>query len=272
MTTTASTLQLQHLRKPLLFTNSNRISFFQSHFTLNKQLLFSSNANMRVLKDVGVKPISAVGSGMEASIAETSEKLIALKNVKIVIESQEEDKMQVRVDLSGDETQKVFNKALTNLARSAPPIPGFRREKGEWGVNSCSSQFPRAVIAFPRLRIEAVHALKVSYATSFSSFMLVPREFLLQILGEDRVTNFVIQEIVTSTMADYVKKENLKVKEDKITTTQKAEELKKVFVPGNEFGFNAVLELEKPEAETESENENEAETENENEPEPEPSS
>ncbi|KAJ6379331.1 hypothetical protein OIU76_016036 [Salix suchowensis] len=243
MTTTASTLQLQHLQNLSFYkclsltsnSSSNRISFFQSHFTRNKQLLFSSNANLRVLKDVGVKPISAVGSGMEASIAETSEKLIALKNVKIVNESQEEDKMQVRVDLSGDETQKVFNKALTNLARSAPPIPGFRREKG-------------------------------------GKTTKVPREFLLQILGEDRVTNFVIQEIVTSTMADYVKKENLKVKEDKITTTQKAEELKKVFVPGNEFGFNAVLELEKPEAETESENENEAETENENEPEPEPSS
>uniref|UniRef100_A0A6N2M7Y4 peptidylprolyl isomerase n=2 Tax=Salix viminalis TaxID=40686 RepID=A0A6N2M7Y4_SALVM len=239
MTTTASTLQLQHLQnlssyKCLSLTSSsssssNRISFFQSHFTRNKQLLVSSNANLRVLKDVGVKPISAVGSGMEASIAETSEKLIALKNVKIVIESQEEDKMQVRVDLSGDETQKVFNKALTNLARSAPPIPGFRREKG-------------------------------------GKTTKVPTEFLLQILGEDRVTNFVIQEIVTSTMADY---ENLKVKEDKITTTQKAEELKKVFVPGNEFGFNAVLELEKPEAETESENEeDEAETENESEPEP----
>lgn len=70
----------------------------------------------------------------------------------------------------------------------------------------------------------------------------------------------------------YSKQENLKVKEDKITTTQKAEELKKVFVPGNEFGFNAVLELEKPEAETESENENEDEAETENESEPEPSS
>lgn len=34
----------------------------------------------------------------------------------------------------------------------------------------------------------------------------VPRDFLLQILGEDRVTNFVIREIVTSTLADYVKK------------------------------------------------------------------
>lgn len=37
---------------------------------------------------------------------------------------------QVRVDLTGDATQRVFDKVLTNLARSAPPIPGFRREKG----------------------------------------------------------------------------------------------------------------------------------------------
>ncbi|KAF9670720.1 hypothetical protein SADUNF_Sadunf13G0098100 [Salix dunnii] len=150
MTTTASTLQLQHLRNLSFYTclslrssSSNRVSFFQSHFTGNKQLLFSSNPNLRVLKDVGVKPISAVGSGMEASIAETNEKLIALKNVKIVIESEEEDKIQVRVDLSGDETQKVFNKALTNLARSAPPIPGFRREKGG---NGCACDFFCATI------------------------------------------------------------------------------------------------------------------------------
>ncbi|KAJ6975758.1 hypothetical protein NC653_031552 [Populus alba x Populus x berolinensis] len=215
MTTTASTLQLQQLRNLSFYkclslssssSSTNSIIFFQSHFTCNKLLLFSSNPNLRVLKHVGVKPISAVGSGMEASIAETNEKLIALKNVKIVIESQEEDKMQVRVDLNGDETQKVFNKALTDLARSAPPIPGFRREKGGKTTN-------------------------------------VPREFLLQILGEDR--------------------ENLKVKENKISTTQKAEELKKVFVPGNEFGFNAVLELEKPEAESENETENKTDTETE---------
>lgn len=34
------------------------------------------------------------------------------------------------MDLAGDETQKVFDKVLANLARSAPPIPGFRRTKG----------------------------------------------------------------------------------------------------------------------------------------------
>ncbi|KAK3444210.1 hypothetical protein EUGRSUZ_A00010 [Eucalyptus grandis] len=80
----------------------------------------------------------------------------------------------------------------------------------------------------------------------------VPRDFLLQILGEDRVTKFVIQEIVTSTMADYVKRENLAVKENKINTTQTAEELKSTFAPGKNFGFNAVVELESPEVETSS--------------------
>lgn len=34
----------------------------------------------------------------------------------------------------------------------------------------------------------------------------VPKSFLLQIIGENRVTKFVIQEIVSSTLADYVKK------------------------------------------------------------------
>lgn len=37
---------------------------------------------------------------------------------------------QLRVDLTGDETQKVFDQVLTNLARSAPPMPGFRKQKG----------------------------------------------------------------------------------------------------------------------------------------------
>lgn len=34
------------------------------------------------------------------------------------------------MELSGKETQIVFDKVLTNLARTAPPVPGFRRQKG----------------------------------------------------------------------------------------------------------------------------------------------
>jgi len=40
------------------------------------------------------------------------------------------------------------------------------------------------------------------------------------------------------------------VKENKINTTQTAEELKLLFKPGTEFGFNAILELENSEIET----------------------
>ncbi|KAK9932227.1 hypothetical protein M0R45_019473 [Rubus argutus] len=159
------------------------------------------------------RPIYAAGSGLQASVAE--ENVIRLKTAKIVVESQDENSIQVRVDVTGDETQKVFDQVLTNLARTAPPVPGFRRQKG--GKTS-----------------------------------KVPKSFLLDILGKERVTKFVIQEIVSSSMADYVKKENLSVKENKINTTQTAEELKELFSPGNEFGFNAIVELENSEIETQS--------------------
>lgn len=43
--------------------------------------------------------------------------------------------------------------------------------------------------------------------------------------------------------------ENLTVKENKINTTQTAEELKSAFIPGKEFGFNATVELEVAETE-----------------------
>ncbi|KAJ8559608.1 hypothetical protein K7X08_003666 [Anisodus acutangulus] len=135
-----------------------------------------------------VKPVCAVASGFEADIAD-DESLITVKNAKIVVESQDAEKIQVRVDVNEEDTKIIFEKVLANLAKSAPPVPGFRRAKG--GKTS-----------------------------------KVPRDFMLQILGEERVTKFVIREIVTSTLADYVKKENLTVKDNKISTTQSADELR----------------------------------------------
>ncbi|KAM5554155.1 hypothetical protein ABKV19_026077 [Rosa sericea] len=176
---------------------------------------YSSQHNLFTrVHEIGIarlsRPIFAAGSGLEASIAE--ENVIKLKTTKIVVESQDENSIQVRVDVAGDETQKVFDQVLTNLARTAPPVPGFRRQKG--GKTS-----------------------------------KVPKSFLLDILGKERVTKFVIQELVSSAMADYVKQENLTVKENKINTTQSAEELQSLFTPGNEFAFNAIVELEKSETE-----------------------
>uniref|UniRef100_A0A453G5R9 Trigger factor ribosome-binding bacterial domain-containing protein n=1 Tax=Aegilops tauschii subsp. strangulata TaxID=200361 RepID=A0A453G5R9_AEGTS len=37
----------------------------------------------------------------------------------------------LRIELPGKETQKVFDAALTSLAKDAPPVPGFRRSKGD---------------------------------------------------------------------------------------------------------------------------------------------
>ncbi|XP_028780119.1 uncharacterized protein LOC114736452 [Neltuma alba] len=149
--------------------------------------------------------ILALHSGLEASITDSNENAAILKNAEIVVESEDGNKLQLRVELTGDQTQRVFNQVLTNLARTAPPIPGFRRQKG--GKTS-----------------------------------KVPASFLLQMLGEERVTKFVIQEILNSTMADYVRKENLDVKHQNVRTIETADELKKSFTPGNEFGFSVIIE------------------------------
>lgn len=157
-------------------------------------------------------PLSAVGSGLEASITDQKKNDISLDNVKLVVESRDEDKIHVRVDLTGEETQKAFDDVISNLARTAPPVPGFRRRKGGKTSN-------------------------------------VPKSFLLQILGKDRVTKFLIQEVVSTTVGDFVKKENLTVK-SQFQTTQTAGELESAFTPGKEFGFNATVEIIKSDTET----------------------
>ncbi|WVZ02702.1 hypothetical protein V8G54_023508 [Vigna mungo] len=187
-------------------------------------------------------PISALNSGLEASITDSNELSAVLTNAKIVLDSEDENKIQLRVDLTGDQTQKVFDRIVTNLGRTAPPVPGFRMQKG--GKNQ-----------------EAALLIKID---------TIPKDFLLQMLGEERVIKFAIQEILNSTMADYVKKasdfyqiiyvgvmnmnlfshlmiqyqENMDEKNWKINTTQSAEQLKKSFTPGNDFGFNVILEPE----------------------------
>ncbi|KAI4304137.1 hypothetical protein MLD38_039688 [Melastoma candidum] len=127
--------------------------------------------------------VHAAGSGLETSIADASDSSITLRKAKVSVESQTENQIELRVDVIGEETDRVFGQVLTNLARTAPPIPEFRRQKG-------------------------------------GKTTKVPRDFLLQILGEERVTKFVIQEIVTSTVANYVKTEKLTVKDNKVIVDQ----------------------------------------------------
>ncbi|XP_027355732.1 uncharacterized protein LOC113865410 isoform X3 [Abrus precatorius] len=185
---------------------TKRVTFPFSLILSQRSLGILSSPTETTLRHLNT-PISALNSGLEASITDSSEISAALTNAKVVVESQDENKIQLRVDLTGDQTQRVFDKILINLGRTAPPVPGFRMQKG--GKSS-----------------------------------KIPNSFLIEMLGEERVTKFVIQEILNSTMADYARNENLDVKERKISTTQTAEELKKLFTPGNEFGFNVIIEPE----------------------------
>ncbi|CAI0544031.1 unnamed protein product [Linum tenue] len=92
----------------------------------NRQLFFSKG---RLIGNA-VGPISATDSGVETSITEPKDNAITVRDAKIVVESRDETSIKVRVDLGGDETEKVFGKVLRNLALTSPPIPGFRKQKG----------------------------------------------------------------------------------------------------------------------------------------------
>uniref|UniRef100_A0A0D9V8X3 peptidylprolyl isomerase n=1 Tax=Leersia perrieri TaxID=77586 RepID=A0A0D9V8X3_9ORYZ len=164
-----------------------------------------------------VLPVLAVGSGRESSVTEEERKSgLSLQNAKTSVVSRDDEKINVRVDLPGKVTQKVFDEALTSLARDAPPVPGFRKSKGGRTSN-------------------------------------IPSSILLQMLGKSRVTKFVLQEILSITVGDFVKKENLKVNPE-IKTTQSEGELESSFTPGSAFSFNVILQLEKPESDEASEN------------------
>ncbi|XP_076910770.1 uncharacterized protein LOC143568505 [Bidens hawaiensis] len=211
-----ATVNSNHVGVPI-GRNLATINLFSTNQSLDGRIL-KSNSSHNSLNSF-VRPLLAVEPGVAASISD--ENLVTVKSANVLVESQDDEKMQVKVEVPGKETQIVFDKVLTNLARTAPPVPGFRRQKG--GKTS-----------------------------------KVPKSFLLSIIGEDRVTKFVIQEIVSCTMADYVKQNNIPVKDNRVITIQSIEELQSSFSPGNDFGFNATLELEKPDSQTTSSDSTEA--------------
>lgn len=56
---------------------------------------------------------------------------------------------QVRVDVNGEDTSVVFDKVLTNLARTAPPVPGFRKQKGGDSFNSVTFEYLIKIFSCP---------------------------------------------------------------------------------------------------------------------------
>ncbi|KAF5188060.1 bacterial trigger factor [Thalictrum thalictroides] len=187
---------------------STGIRVHQTNQHLSNGLSFGHGRGSRWLS----QPSYAVNPELDTSVPEMVDIRPTLRKAKVVIESREGDTIQVRVDLTGKDTQKVFDDVLSNLARAAPAVPGFRRQKGGKTSN-------------------------------------VPKEFLVRAIGEARVIKFVIQEIVSSTMTEYVEEASLKVKKE-FKTIQAPEELESLFEPGNPFWFNATLDIDSSETET----------------------
>jgi len=159
----------------------------------------------------------------DTGLEESKESGMIINDRQITVESCEDGRIHVRIDVTGKDTQKTFDDILKTLASEAGPVPGFRRQKG-------------------------------------GKTTKVPQFVLLKTLGKSRVRNFVIQEIISSTVADYVKKENLKVKSD-LTTKESAEELDATFEPGKELQFHITLELEEEESQKELEKESQSQPE-----------
>ncbi|KAM0896745.1 hypothetical protein ACQ4PT_023017 [Festuca glaucescens] len=88
-------------------------------------------------------PVSAARSGRGSSVAEEEKTGLLLDSFKTSVVSRNDEKINLRIDLPGKVTQKVFDQALTSLARDAPPVPGFRRSKGGTSphIFPCKKQF-----------------------------------------------------------------------------------------------------------------------------------
>ncbi|GBG80941.1 hypothetical protein CBR_g31497 [Chara braunii] len=147
--------------------------------------------------------------------AKKAEPKLEVKNAQVVAHPAEDGIVHVRVDVSAEDTQQVFDRLLVEMGKSAPPVPGFRRSKGGKTAS-------------------------------------VPKTVLINMLGVNRVKGFVVERIVNATLGEYVEKEGLKVKKDAARTRQSSEELLELFQAGQPFGFDADLELLPAEAAAES--------------------
>lgn len=107
------------------------LSFYPPLSPWRRSLDILSTSNGITLRHLNT-PISAVNSGLEASITDSNDISAFLTDATVVAEPGDDNKIQLRVDLTGVQTQKVFDRILINLGRTAPPVPGFRMQKGEF--------------------------------------------------------------------------------------------------------------------------------------------
>ncbi|KAI9081550.1 hypothetical protein K1719_036436 [Acacia pycnantha] len=113
--------------------------------------------------------------------------------------------LKISIEVSGTKTQRIFDDVFDKMVAAAQPIPGFRRVKG--------GKTPD-----------------------------IPKDILLEVLGPSKVFKEVIKKIINSAVAEYVEKEHLKVGKD-LRVEQSFEDLESTFEPGQNFSFDAVVQL-----------------------------
>ncbi|KAI5084602.1 hypothetical protein GOP47_0000771 [Adiantum capillus-veneris] len=160
--------------------------------------------------NTSVTKVTGVAFATSSGQMERSVSIRFKDEATVTSEPFDEKQLKVIVSLTSVGTRKAFEVVLENLRRSAPAVPGFRMAKGGKSV--------------------------------------IPRDVLYQMLGPSRVDSFVVKEIVSSSVLEYVEKEGFKVKKD-FKTVQSDKELVAQFKAGKEFVFEAILSLEDVEAE-----------------------
>lgn len=173
------------------------------------QMRYNTRENFRRKNHKSVPAISAVSSGAKTKSLPDLEDIGSssqFEDFSVNITSRDNPReLKVRMKVSGDKTRAIFDDVFSKMVADAQPIPGFRRVKGGKTPN-------------------------------------IPEAILLEILGPSKVYKKVIKKVINSTIANYIEKEGLSVGKD-LKVEQCYEDLRATFEPGEEFSYDAVVQL-----------------------------
>ncbi|CAD5189559.1 unnamed protein product [Musa acuminata subsp. malaccensis] len=152
----------------------------------------------------GYKSIDAI-EAISSDPESLGNSMSPFEDFTVTVNNSDDRELKIRVDVSGTRTQAIFDDVFSKLVAAAQPIPGFRRVKG--------GKTPD-----------------------------IPKDILLHVIGPSKVNKHSIKKIINATVAEYIEKESFKVTKD-LRVKQSYEELESTFQPGNDFGFDAILQL-----------------------------
>ncbi|KAM6568385.1 hypothetical protein CsatB_016370 [Cannabis sativa] len=151
--------------------------------------------------------ISAVLSGAKDVEVSSSSSHSELNDISVTTASDatEPGELKISIEISGTKTQEIFDQVFDKMVAQAQPIPGFRRVKGGKTPN-------------------------------------IPKDVLLEVIGPSKVFKQVIKKVINISVNEYVEKEGLNVSKD-LRVEQSFEYLESTFKEGEQFNFDAVLQI-----------------------------